>query len=514
VETDELLENWTTEIKKVIDRNSHQIQSAVLTERPQITSLVIPKESAAASAIPASPKLSAGSARAPEPSPAPEVKQAPPPQQPQPQSQPQAQAQAPKQEPAVLPGVSLDFSELDEVLASFKSLEDVKSPTSAVEANPPVIPDPAPASPVFEIAIPPQPEPSRPSLEQPPSSPKPSSSSTGGGLSSPLAAAKGLSNRITNLFSADSNAGSNRSTFYTPSSGSSRPTEESAGSARSVQSTASGVGSSRQSSDTQPAQWEEPAPSVQTPPEPEAPVARPATSAIPSPRPQTMKPPQLQPYVNERKSSHAHTGLFPVCTFCDEEIMTKAILQVQGMHWHQEHFNCVYCNLNLLNESFHVMDGQLYCREHYQEIFLPMCCSCGKTITGNYIERGGEVWHPEHFCCAHCNTGLEGKPFVEWEGLPYCHQDFMELFGPKCYSCNKVIVGSNVDALGHKYHPNCFNCKTCNRSLLKEPCFEHEGNPFCADHYYSISGNVCFGCNKVSFFSFFFFLSCGIVMTF
>jgi hypothetical protein len=41
-------------------------------------------------------------------------------------------------------------------------------------------------------------------------------------------------------------------------------------------------------------------------------------------------------------------------------------------------------------------------------------------ITDRCIPALGHKYHPEHFTCAGCGTGLRGKQFKEWESDPYC----------------------------------------------------------------------------------------------
>jgi hypothetical protein len=50
----------------------------------------------------------------------------------------------------------------------------------------------------------------------------------------------------------------------------------------------------------------------------------------------------------------------------------------------------------------------------------------------------GRVWHPEHFCCAHCHTPFAGSEFFEKDGLPYCEEHFKQLFGRPCSKCDLV----------------------------------------------------------------------------
>ena len=52
----------------------------------------------------------------------------------------------------------------------------------------------------------------------------------------------------------------------------------------------------------------------------------------------------------------------------------------------------------------------------------------------------GQLWHPEHFVCAHCKEEIGTLNFFERNGLPYCEKDYQLIFSPKCAYCNEPIL--------------------------------------------------------------------------
>lgn len=52
----------------------------------------------------------------------------------------------------------------------------------------------------------------------------------------------------------------------------------------------------------------------------------------------------------------------------------------------------------------------------------------------------GKLWHLSHFVCAHCKQELGTAIFYERDGQPYCVQDYQNLFLPKCADCGGVIL--------------------------------------------------------------------------
>lgn len=60
-------------------------------------------------------------------------------------------------------------------------------------------------------------------------------------------------------------------------------------------------------------------------------------------------------------------------------------------------------------------------------------CKC--YITGRVTNALGKMFHPEHFVCANCSQPFRDGKFVEHEGKPYCSDHYFELFAPRCFRC-------------------------------------------------------------------------------
>jgi hypothetical protein len=69
-----------------------------------------------------------------------------------------------------------------------------------------------------------------------------------------------------------------------------------------------------------------------------------------------------------------------------------------------------------------------------------LCAGCNKQIIGQVITALGHLWHPEHFVCYNCNCSIGTNIFYEKDNKPYCENDYIELFSPKCASCTKPIL--------------------------------------------------------------------------
>lgn len=106
--------------------------------------------------------------------------------------------------------------------------------------------------------------------------------------------------------------------------------------------------------------------------------------------------------------------------------------------------------------------------------FFGMCTKCGEKVIG---ERNGctamdQVYHIDCFTCCVCQMGLQGKPFYAMDGKPYCEEDYLNTL-EKCSVCTKPILDRILRATGKPYHPKCFKCVVCGKSL--------DGIPFTVD---------------------------------
>lgn len=103
-----------------------------------------------------------------------------------------------------------------------------------------------------------------------------------------------------------------------------------------------------------------------------------------------------------------------------------------------------------------------------------ICIKCDGKVVGESsgCTAMGNMYHVQCFCCYRCNTNLQGKPFYAVEGQPFCEVDYYETL-EKCSVCDKPILDRILRATGKPYHPTCFTCVVCGKSL--------DGIPFTVD---------------------------------
>ncbi|XP_035671067.1 PDZ and LIM domain protein 7-like isoform X12 [Branchiostoma floridae] len=82
----------------------------------------------------------------------------------------------------------------------------------------------------------------------------------------------------------------------------------------------------------------------------------------------------------------------------------------------------------------------------------PLCDSCNQIIRGPFVVAIGRCWMPDCFTCAHCKCNLIEMGFVEEEGQLYCSTHYKEFFAPLCGKCNEPIAETSRKLHGSNVH--------------------------------------------------------------
>lgn len=184
------------------------------------------------------------------------------------------------------------------------------------------------------------------------------------------------------------------------------------------------------------------------------------------------------------------------CTACDLPISGRIVTAsgASNKHkarFHPECFTCFHCSTGLECVSFYpepessrlarlgLQDDQatdnvrhdltesadlrFYCHLDYHDLFSPRCGSCHTPIEGFIILAAGKSWHEGHFFCAECGDPFSStSPFVETQGYAYCVGCHTKRTSARCKACKKQILEDvMVEALGGKWHEECFRCDEC-----------------------------------------------------
>ncbi|CAO1621867.1 unnamed protein product [Parajaminaea phylloscopi] len=164
---------------------------------------------------------------------------------------------------------------------------------------------------------------------------------------------------------------------------------------------------------------------------------------------------------------------------------------------------------------------------------------CGKYIAGRVISAtlAGQphYYHPDCFACSHCDEPLEHVAFYDFEGKPYCHFDYYELWAKRCFHCRTPIVderfirvddpelvgagtGDDEEDKTRYYHDLHFFCANCGDPFLDpksagatamslgqmggvmdaeaacKPFVVHKGYPYCSPCHDNVHLPKCKGC--------------------
>ncbi|KAH0624228.1 hypothetical protein JD844_007815 [Phrynosoma platyrhinos] len=72
---------------------------------------------------------------------------------------------------------------------------------------------------------------------------------------------------------------------------------------------------------------------------------------------------------------------------------------------------------------------------------LEQCSICAKPIMERILRATGKAYHPHCFTCVICQRSLDGIPFtVDAGGNIHCIEDFHRKFAPRCSVCKEPIM--------------------------------------------------------------------------
>ena len=86
------------------------------------------------------------------------------------------------------------------------------------------------------------------------------------------------------------------------------------------------------------------------------------------------------------------------------------------------------------------VDGKPLCQADYLNT-LERCCKCFQPILDRILRATGKPYHPNCFTCVVCTKSLDGIPFtVDAANQIHCIDDFHRRFAPRCSVCRHPIM--------------------------------------------------------------------------
>lgn len=195
-----------------------------------------------------------------------------------------------------------------------------------------------------------------------------------------------------------------------------------------------------------------------------------------------------------------------------------------GKVYHKECFKCCVCKKRI-DGKFFEKNGKPYCAKDYEKV-VEECCVCKQPIKGDCIESDKKYYHPGCMKCFVCGEALRGTYFT-YKGEPICEKDYMSR-AEKCAECGETIMGTYytlndktyceehyrarcdkcprcdeeitekmVRTSGAAFHPECFTCVVCNKSMVHEQFITDEQQRiYCQDDYARQKAYRCVTCKK------------------
>ncbi|KAK4382109.1 LIM domain-containing protein PLIM2a [Sesamum angolense] len=162
------------------------------------------------------------------------------------------------------------------------------------------------------------------------------------------------------------------------------------------------------------------------------------------------------------------TGTLDKCKACDKTVYFVDLLSADGATFHKSCFKCSHCKGTLVMSNYSSMDGVLYCKPHFEQLFkesgnfsknfqtgakperensltrtpsklsalfsgtLDKCPACNKTVYPlEKVTMEGESFHRSCFKCAHGGCPLTHSSYASLDGILYCKHHFQQLFMEK-----------------------------------------------------------------------------------
>lgn len=132
---------------------------------------------------------------------------------------------------------------------------------------------------------------------------------------------------------------------------------------------------------------------------------------------------------------------FGRCASCGENVVGEGTgCTAMDQVFHVDCFVCMTCSSKLRGKPFYAVDKKAYCEPCYINT-LETCTICSKPIMERILRATGKAYHPHCFTCVVCQRSLDGIPFtVDASNHIHCIEDFHKKFAPRCCVCHEPIM--------------------------------------------------------------------------
>ncbi|XP_043716076.1 LIM domain-containing protein WLIM2b-like [Telopea speciosissima] len=156
----------------------------------------------------------------------------------------------------------------------------------------------------------------------------------------------------------------------------------------------------------------------------------------------------------------AFSGTLQKCKACDKTVYVVDLLTADGVDYHKSCFKCSHCKGTLVMSNYSSMDGVLYCKPHFEQLFKE---------TGSFTKN--------------FQTGKSEKP-NELTKTPSKLSSLFSGTQDKCATCKKTAYPlEKVTVEGESYHKSCFKCSHGGCSLTPSSYAALDGILYCKHHF-------------------------------
>ncbi|XWS74860.1 hypothetical protein CRYUN_Cryun01aG0034300 [Craigia yunnanensis] len=169
----------------------------------------------------------------------------------------------------------------------------------------------------------------------------------------------------------------------------------------------------------------------------------------------------------------AFIGTQQKCKACEKTVYPVELLSADGIPYHKSCFKCSHCKGTLKLGNYSSMEGVLYCKPHFEQLFKETaaksaekltpeltrspskaasmfsgtqekCATCGKTAYPlEKVTVEGQSYHKSCFKCFHGGCPISPSNYAALEGILYCKHHFSQLFKEKG-SYNHLIKSASI----------------------------------------------------------------------
>ncbi|KAG2325671.1 hypothetical protein Bca4012_040169 [Brassica carinata] len=180
--------------------------------------------------------------------------------------------------------------------------------------------------------------------------------------------------------------------------------------------------------------------------------------------------------------SSSFTGTQQKCKACEKTVYPVELLSADGVSYHKSCFKCTHCKSRLQLSRYSSMEGVLYCKPHYEQLFKESgsfnknfqspakpaeksspeltrtpsrvagmfsgtqekCATCSKTVYPiEKVTVESQTYHKSCFKCSHGGCPISPSNYAALEGILYCKHHFAQLFKEKG-SYNHLIKSASI----------------------------------------------------------------------